>query len=248
MIEIHETTGDAAILRSMQRFAEITGRSYFEEIQTTARSLCVALARGTLPVGLGKDVQEKQKKRIAGDISRKLLGDSQIYQEIDANDSALAGQFWRAVKINDRTVSLEIMRRAGINHPHTAQPQKNAHWKNQKTYVSDSKALAAYTKSVQARAGKAKAGWAKAADEAAGHHRGIPLWASGRRHPGAAGSALVSRDPLRPQVIIINNVSYIEDAMRGTSVFRTVQIAYEKLFKRIRIITAKNAANLKKAA
>jgi hypothetical protein len=248
MFEVHETRGDHHVMRSLQRFADITGRSMFEELQTTARSLCVALARGTLPVGLGKDVHEKQKKRISQDISKTLLGDSRIYQEIDLRDSLLAGQFWRAVKIKDESKALELMRAAGVNYPHTSQPAKNAHWSKQKTYVTDSRAQAAYVKKIQAQAGKAKAGWAKAADEAAGHHRGIPLWASGRKHPDAQGGATLRNDPVRPEIIIMNNVSYIEEAMRATSVFRTVQIAYEKLHKRIRIITAKNVSKLRSAA
>jgi hypothetical protein len=248
MIEVHETKGDHAVMRSMQRFAEITGRSVFQEIQTTARSLCVALARGTLPVGLGKDVHEKQKKRIAKDISKTLLSDSAIYQEIDVRQSALAGEFWRAVKIKDEPKALEIMRRAGVNYPHAAQPAPHTHWGRQKIYITDSKSKDAYIRGVQKQAGKAKAGWAMAADEAAGHHRGIPLWASARKHPDADGGAIVRNNPRNPEITIMNHVSYIEDAMRGTSVWRTVQIAYEKLHKRIRIITEKTAANFKSAA
>lgn len=248
MLEVHETKGDHAVMRSLQRFAEITGRSLFQEIQTTARSLCVALARGTLPVGLGKDVHRKQVARIGADISKTLLGDSQVYQEIDQREPLLASEFWRAVKVNDESKTLEIMRAAGLNYPHVSRPAKHSHWSKQKTYVTDSKARTEYILGVQAQAGKAKAGWAMAADQAAGHHRGIPLWASGRKHPDAKGGAIVRNDPRNPEITIMNHVSYIEEAMRATSVWRTVQIAYEKLYKRIRIITSKNAANLKSAA
>lgn len=248
MIEVHETRGDHHVMRSLERFAAITGRSMFEELQTTARSLCVALARGTLPVGLGKDVHTKQQKRISNDIRRTLLNSSAIFREIEDRNPDAAGEFWRAVKQKDEATSLDVMRRVGIHHPHTTAPSKYQHWSRQKTYVTNDQALAKYVAQAQKQAGKAKAGWAKAADEAAGHHRGIPAWASGRKHPDARGGAVLQNDPLKPEILIYNEVSYIEDAMRGTSVWRTVQIAYEKLYKRIRIITSKNVSKLRSAA
>lgn len=248
MFEVHETRGSHLVMRNLKHFTKLTGRSMFEELQTTARSLCVALARGTLPVGLGSNVHYMQRIRIMFDIGDKLLSSSSVFKEIEARDPDAASEFWRAVKQNDEPASLEIMRRAGIHYPHTSNPTKHQHWCNQKTYVTNDQALSRHISRTMKQAGKAKAGWAKAADEAAGHHRGIPAWASGRKHPDAAGGAILRNDPVSPEIIIMNNVSYIEEAMVATSVWRTVQIAYDKLYKRIRIITAKRLAAYNKAA
>jgi len=57
--------------------------------------------------------------------------------------------------------------------------------------------------------------------------------------------ATVHRDPLRPQVILRNNVSYISQVLPDSEVQAAVSIAYEKLMKRILIVlkkTSKTAA------
>jgi len=247
MNPIFEIEGEEEIMRQMKSFAAITGRSMLQEIKTTALTLCVALAKGTLPIGLSKAVHEKQKTRISFGVMDSVILPGDIYEELKNTNEALAGPFWNAVKSNNDPEAVRLMRTAGINHPYTTQPEHGMHWKSDKKWV-EAKALAAYTAKIQKQAGRAKAGWAMAADAATGGHRGIPLWASGRKHPDAAGGASIIDDPVRPQITIYNNVSYIEDAMRATSVHRTLKIAYEKLWKRINIIYKKHAASTFKPA
>jgi hypothetical protein len=106
--------------------------------------------------------------------------------------------------------------------------------------VTQADQLRRYIAQRQKRVGFAKAGWAKAADECGGH-RGIPAWASSR-HGTAPGGAVITRDPLRPRVVLYNNVSYVSRILPPAYQEQAITIAYERAMKRYATAIRKQAA------
>jgi hypothetical protein len=87
--------------------------------------------------------------------------------------------------------------------------------------------------------GKAKAGWGLAA-AACGNTRGLPVWATGAKHPEAAGGAQLSNSGTKPRVVIYTRVSYAQAALPGGTAEPT-RIAHENLVKRMKIIARAEA-------
>lgn len=230
-------TGQDSVNGMLLDFVQDTGKILFDEVRITARVLAVSLAKGTLPRGTSKVAKEGGERSAAKSINRVLLGPGQVFDLLDTIDSLHANNFWRAYKSNDQNAMQTAMMAGGQSMPIISTPAKHSHWTRQRVFVPSDKEKQRYIKRVQAQVGKAKAGWALAADECGGH-RGIPLWASGRKHADAKGGAIITRGQ-NPVITIYNRVSYIEEAMIGTSIWETVRIAHERLIKRIKIITSK---------
>lgn len=232
---------------ALRDFAARTGRSLLDELKLTGRNMAVALSKGTMTVGNGKDSQMRGQRAVKRDINRVLLDPGNVFQQLeDKRGREVAAAFWTAYKKRDDQEMFKVLAGAGMPMPVMATAPKDFHWKRKQIAVTTPEEKRRYIEQIQKQVGKAKAGWAMAADDCGGH-RGIPLWASGRKHPDATGGAIITPGA-NPSVTIYNRVSYIEQAMVTTSVFETVRIAQEKLLKRVRIILQKEAAATRMAA
>jgi len=240
-------TGTDAVARVIQDFAAGTGRSLTEEIIATARLLSVSLATSTQPYGKTKASKTAGEGAVRKDIAKLFRTPGSVYQEIKEDDEFAAKQFWSAFKRTDTDAMRSLMTAASIDLEIVSRPSKEVHDAARnargrvrgraRQLVTAPGAIDAYTALRQKKVGFAKAGWAAAAD-ACGGHRGIPAWASGR-HPTAPGGASIIRDPARPQVTIFNHVSYIDQILPSPQIEAAVSIAYDKLLKRLDIITRK---------
>ena len=242
-------TGADSVATLIRDFAQIAGRSMQDEIIATARLLAVSLATSTQPYGKTTAAREVGEARVSKDISKVFRTPSSIFAEIKEDDQASASKFWTAYKRNDVAVMRSTMTAASIDLEISATPRPELHdaARNRlgrvnslaKQLVTQPGALEAYIKLRQKKVGWAKAGWAAAADDCGGH-RGIPAWASGR-HPSAQGMAIITRDANHPKVIIVNNVSYIDQVLPAPQIQAAISIAYEKLLKRLDIVTRRAA-------
>jgi hypothetical protein len=260
MISVNEVSGTASVMASIHRFADITGASLSEEIIRTARLVAVSVAHSTQPFGKDKATKETAERRVARDIRRVFATPFSVYAQLDRKaDSLAAGQFWSAWKSRDEARMKEIMDRESLGLTIVRTPQKSIHQQRRNNrgqvssgvplhMITDTRALDRYIAERQRKVGFAKSGWAAAADECGGH-RGIPQWASSRHKGRAPGGAIITRDAVRPEVIIYNNVSYIDQVSNFSMIAQAVDIAYEKLQKRIQILIKKGyaAARLKSA-
>lgn len=246
MLKIDRITGEEAVNGALRSFVELTGRSLLDELKITGRNLAVAMARGTLAVGLTKTQKLGGEKAVARDINRVFLGAGQVYETLEKEDASSAAEFWRAHKLRDESAMERILQASGVGIAVIREPAPHSHWSRKRAFIPNDAVKQRYIQKVQKQVGKAKAGWALAAD-ACGGHRGIPAWASGSRHPDATGGAII-QPGIHPSVTIYNRVSYIEDAMVATSIWETTKIAYEKLLKRVQIITRKHMRETKLAA
>jgi hypothetical protein len=246
------------VARAVASFAEATGRSMVEQIIATARLVCVSLATSTQPYGLGKDVHTGMQAKISRQIGLVFRTPPSVFAELKRRAPAAAPTFWKAYQDHDISFMSEIMSANGINLTIAASPSPELHAKARtkkgnvhKNYqarqlVTEQAPFEWYILKKQSMAGFAKAGWAKAAD-ACGGHRGIPAWASSE-HGSAPGGARISRDPVRPSVVIENNVRYISDVITEAEIENAIRIAYERTLKQIAAITAANARKAKLAS
>jgi hypothetical protein len=251
-----DVQNEQIVSRAVASFAEATGRSMVEQIIATARIVAVSLATSTQPYGLGKDVHTGMQAKISRQINLVFRTPPSVFAELESKDPAAASRFWKAHKADDISFMSEIMSANGITLTIASSPSPELHSKARtkkgnvhKKYrarqlVTQESTLEWYILKKQGMAGFAKAGWAKAAD-ACGGHRGIPAWASSE-HGSAPGGARISRDPVRPSVIIENHVNYITDVLPSAEIEKALTIAYGRMLKQFDRITAANArkANL----
>lgn len=247
---------EETISRALSSFAAATGRSMVDQIIAAARLVSVSLATSTQPYGLGKNVHTGMQDKIAVQINRVFRTPPSVFSELERKDEWSANLFWKAYKYNDESLMQDVMNANGINLSVAASPSPELHAKARtkkgnvhKNYrarqlVTQEFALDWYILRKKSMAGFAKAAWAKAAD-ACGGHRGIPAWASSE-HPSAPGGARITRDPVRPSVIIENHVDYISDIITEAEIEKAITIAYERMLKQFGRIIAANArkANL----
>lgn len=242
-----KVTGTGDVARIIADYCAATGKTMEQEIIATARLVAVSLATSTQPYGSGASARADGEARVSKDISKVFRTPSSIFAEIKEDDPASASKFWSAFKRADVGDMRSIMTAASIDLEISATPRKELHEGARNTrgrvtgrakqLVTQPGALAAYIKQRQKKVGFAKAGWAAAADDCGGH-RGIPAWASGR-HRTAPGMAVITRDAVHPRVVIKNNVDYIDQVLPPREIEGAVSIAYQKLIKRIKIITSK---------
>lgn len=239
------------VIDRLRRFAEITGLDMLEEIRVTARVLSVSLARSTQPYGKDKAAQGRGKARVEKDIRKVFVTPSGLYGSLEKEDPATAASFWRAWKQRDIAAMEDVLRRtrAGSGLEVLMAPRKSYHeerrnskgrvvgGKRPSALVVSSPALDKYIRERQARVGLTKAGWAKAA-AATGGMRGIPAWA-GSRQPAASGGADIGSDPLKPQIVIRNDTPWVDQALPESELIKAIDIAEEKLLKRMQIIVRK---------
>jgi hypothetical protein len=258
MITANKINGTENVIASIRRFSGITGASLAEEIIRTARLVAVSVAHSTQPYGKDKATKDTAERRVSRDIRRVFATPSTVFGMLEKKaDPFAARQFWAAWKSRDEARMKEVMDRESLGLSIIRAPQKSIHQarRNNRGQVSsgvplhlvtDPRALEKYIKERQRMVGFAKSGWAAAAD-ACGGHRGIPQWASSRHKGRSPGGAIISRDAAKPKVMLFNNVSYIRQVCPPEQIATAVQLAYEKLQKRIQILIRKGyaAARLK---
>ena len=243
MIYIERLTGQNAVYGALMDFTETTGRRMLDELRLTGRNIAVALARGTLAIGL--DFRAKAIGEAA--VARGLMGNSmnspgEIFENLQhSGGDGAAKKFWHAYNAQDESRMGDIMAYYGMPMEIYRVAPKGIHWKKKPVLIYGDGELNRYISSVQKQVGKAKAGWSLAADGCGGH-RGIPAWASGSKHPDATGGAFVIPGR-KPSVTIFNRVSYIEEAMVATKIYRTVHIAEKKLYRRLETILEYETGN-----
>lgn len=251
MITANEAEGWKDVTAAINRFAEITGKDISEEIIRTGRLVAVSVATSTQPFGKTPDVKEQAEERVEKDIRKVFITPSGVFAMIEnKSGSGSAGSFWIAYQEGDHATMKAIMDRESLGLGILKKPVKAIHqsrrnktsgrvWvKNPTHMVTDTQALDLYIAQRQRKVGFAKSGWSAAAD-ACGGHRGIPQWASSRHKGRAPGGAIIKRDTVRPEVILYNNVTYIDEVCDPKMIRQAVDIAYEKLFKRIQILIKK---------
>lgn len=246
MLRAH-VTGTSEVIRTVERFAELTGRSLADEIIATARLVAVSLATSTQPYGKTQSARTAGESRVQSDIYRVFATPASIFSRLEETDEQAAREFWAAYKAEDLGAMRSILLDNALDMPISQAPDYATHQAarnsrgrvkgKQRMLVLRPPALKKYIATAQKRVGFAKAGWAKAAD-ACGGHRGIPAWASGR-HPSAPGGAAIRRDLIRPMVILENRVRYIQDVLPEPQAQAAVAMAYERLQKRLRIVLNK---------
>lgn len=243
--------GEGDVLRSIQSFAEVTGRSLADEIIAMGRLVAVDLARQTQPYGVGKSAQEAGENRVAGDISRVFVTPQTVFSQLEDKRPGDANLFWKAHKDNDSSFMQEIMSRNSIDLSISNKPDpaihsaaRNRRGQVAKNYrarqlVRHEQTLKSYIAKKKRTVGLAKSGWAQAADMLGGH-RGVPHWASGR-HRGNHGGAVISRDLIRPTVTLLNHVRYAADAIENHAIDKAIEDVYTRSLKRINLMIAANA-------
>jgi hypothetical protein len=255
MISANEVEGTEDVLASIRRFADLTGASLSEEIIRTARLVAVSVAHSTQPFGKDTATRDSAERRVAKEIGYVFTTPASVFSMIENKSGrGAAGTFWVAHKAGDLAAMKDVMDREGLGLGILKKPEKALHQtrrdktsgrvinKNATHLVTDTLARERYIKQRQRKVGFAKSGWAAAAD-ACGGHRGIPQWASSRHKGRAPGGAIISRDAVHPKVEIFNNVDYIDRVCDPTMISQAVEIAYEKLFKRIQILIRKGYAD-----
>jgi hypothetical protein len=255
MITANEVEGTDAVLASIRRFADITGASLSEEIIRTARLVAVSVAHSTQPYGKDAATKETGERRVKNDIARVFTTPSAVFGVIEKKSGeGAAKRFWSAHKAGDNAAMKQIMDRESLGLAIIPKPEKSIHQarrskssgrvtsKHPSHMVTDTRARDRYIAERQKKVGFAKSGWATAAD-ACGGHRGIPQWASSRHKGRAPGGAIIERDSVHPRVVLFNNVSYIDQVSDFSQINAAVDIAYEKLFKRIQILISKGYAD-----
>jgi hypothetical protein len=249
---------EAEVARAVAGFARATGRDIGDQIVAMARLVAVSLAASTQPYGTGKASQELGKKRVSADIHRVFGTPSSIYETLMETDAGQAVEFWKAHKANDDSFMQEILHANGVdvsiaNDPSpmihaAARTKRGGVHKNyrMRQLVLKEASLKRYIIKRQKMVGFAKAGWAKAAD-ACGGHRGIPAWASSK-HPTAPGGARITRDAIRPLVVLENRVNYVTDILPPREIEGAIDIAFQRAFKQMKAIIAANARKARLAS
>lgn len=245
-----KVTGTDQVLSRVSDFARIAGRSLEEEIIGIARLVAVSLATSTQPYGKTKAAKEAGERRVEIDIRKVFRTPSNIFEQIREEDPDQAKRWWRAFSAKDTTLMESILWEENIDIPINPSPLPSYHKEARghngrvkgraRLLVTDSQALRRYVEARKKKVGFAKAGFAKAADECGGH-RGIPAWASSR-HGTAPGGAVITRDPLRPRVVLYNNVSYVSRILPPAYQEQAITIAYERAMKRYTTAIRKQAA------
>lgn len=242
-------TGTGGVERMMRDFARIVGRTMQEEMVATARLVAVSLAASTQPYGKTNAARAAGEGAVARDVRKVFSSPSTVYEEIKGDDEDSARRFWRAFTRRDHSGMRDEMTAASIDLEIVAAPDRSMHEAARgrrgrvkgrpRQMVTQGGAIQKYIKERQKMVGFAKAGWAAAADDCGGH-RGIPAWASGR-HPSAPGAAQVIQSEIHPSVILKNDVSYVNEILPSGEIEAAVGIAYERLLKRLDIVTRKLA-------
>lgn len=245
MLAVDRITGENALNGELADLARAAGRSLFDELKITGRNVAVALARGTLTVGLDQTAKQRGEAKVMADLWQNVLQPGNIFAQIEAQSKRQAAEFWVHYKSRDRFGMQRVMSAAGIDMELVDTPYKGMHW-NKRVVVMDPEVAHDYRQKIVKQVGRAKASWAMAADDCGGH-RGIPAWASGTKHPDANGGAIITPGN-NPSVTLYSRLGYIEDAMVATSIFETVRMAENRLIKRLDIIVRKEIAARKLAA
>jgi hypothetical protein len=206
--------------RSMGRLAKATGQTVREIIPAQARLLAVDLNYYTIPIG--RNNPAKQRANIDRFVKAVYPSKSTIFRElhVTTGDINIANAFWEAInnrriakaqKIIDAHIpNLRIgMFDGGALHE-VMRTQKKL---TKRILVTAYSKVQAYSKRKQRTVGRAKSGWAAAANGLGGT-RGIPAWARRRMDEGS-GTVSGSDDNLT--VVIQNNVPYIDEIIDITS-------------------------------
>jgi len=242
--------GSEEVMGSVLRFSQIAGRGLEQEIIGIGRLVAVSLATSTQPYGKGKDARDQGLKRVESDIRKVFRTPSNIYQQLLEEDETEARKFWRATTagntewmraiLRDNHIDLE-MGTAPIPSYHDAARGRNGRVKGRaRMLVTKPQELRRYIAKRQKMVGFAKSGWALAADDCGGH-RGIPAWASSK-HPGSHGGAIIRRDSVRPHVLLMNHVRYVDQILPERQINTAIEIAYSRAIKRYTIAMKKQAA------
>lgn len=242
--------GAREVMASVERFSQIAGRGLQEEIIAIGRLVAVSLATSTQPYGKGQDAREKGRARVEMDIRKVFRTPSNIYSQLLEDDATEARRFWKAFTtgnqswvegiLRDNAIDLEVGP-SPIPYYHDAARGANGRVKGRaRMLVTRSQELKRYIVKRQKMVGFAKSGWAKAADDCGGH-RGIPAWASSK-HPGIHGHAIIRRDAVRPSVLLVNSVRYVDQILPEREINTAIGIAYERAIKRYTIALKKQAA------
>lgn len=242
---------EESVSRAVMSFAQATGRDLTTEIIAMSRLVAVSLATSTQPYGSGKDAQKKGSDRVSADINRVFHTPSSIFSALEEKEDGQASLFWAAYQKRDDSLMQRIMHSNGFDLTIAQEPSPMVHaaarTKNggvHKNYrarqlVLKQAELKRYIARRQRMVGFAKAGWAKAAD-ACGGHRGIMAWASSK-HPTAPGGARITRDAMRPLVVLENRVNYVSDILPEREITGAIDIAFQRAFKQMQAIIAANA-------
>lgn len=245
-----ELQGAEDVMRSVERFSQIAGRSLEEEIIAIGRLVAVSLAVSTQPYGKGKDARDRGQQRVETDIRKVFRTPSNVYQSLLEDDPSEARKFWRAITegkiswiekiLRDNAIDLEVGP-SPVPSYHDSARGRNGRVKGRaRMMVTRQQELNRYIKKRQKMVGFAKSGWALAADDCGGH-RGIPAWASSR-HPGSHGHAIIRRDVIRPSILLVNSVRYVDEILPQREINTAIGIAYERAIKRYTIAMKKQAA------
>lgn len=242
-----EAVDTSSLSGALRSFTESTGRAIFEEIVITARVIARSLATSTQPYGLGRGALMAGRARVSADISKVFTTPSRFYGALEDEDPAAAARFWQAWKARDLSAvrdiasktragsGLEItMRPDAATHQQRRGSRGRVHGKRVSALVLDPDALAAYRQKIQRRVGLTKDGWAGAA-AAAGAGGGFPAWAS-TSHSPMRGSATKREDPTRPEIVLHNDVEWARESLPSSEEQAAVDIAEERLKRRIQII------------
>lgn len=242
--------GAQEVMASVERFSQIAGRGLQEEIIAIGRLVAVSLATSTQPYGKGQDSRERGRQRVEMDIRKVFRTPSNIYQALLEDDPSEARKFWKAVTAGDQSWINSILRENSINLEvgptpipsyHDAARGRNGRVKGRaRMLVTRAQELKRYIAKRQKMVGFAKSGWAKAADDCGGH-RGIPAWASSK-HPGSHGHSIIRRDTVRPSVLLVNSVRYVDQILPEREINSAIDIAYQRAIKRYTIALKKQAA------
>jgi hypothetical protein len=230
-------------------YGEETGRTYLELMRTAAKGIAVQLAYHTKPIGLAKTSRDHTVASIDKNLNRLFASPGSIHQALIKTDAPAAAEFWHAHKNNKKSLQEKIIRRTGLPIRFDEPTGTSAHQREvpQKHFVRTAAAKNRYRKAIVARVGRAKAGWAHAAQVATGGHRGIPAWAGANKHPDASGTAVVREDPIRPLIILRNTTPHIRQILSQSQISTILQVAGDRFLKHLKAaITGQSRATRRK--
>ena len=255
------TTGDVYLgdlNRELDRFVTRTGADFFREAEIVGRNLAVSLAHGTQPYGRDRGDAAQGLWAVNRDVRRVFGSPADVHEKLPTDRQ---GPFWQAVESKDwaRAERLtEGTAYAGIPFAETVDPalhqarrtgrRKEVRGKIPSAIIRDPRRINTYVRKVQKRVGLAKSAWAHAAVEAGGHARGVPAWAGVRRHKRKLGGADKQRRGLRPGVTMEAFARHTRETLAFAEENKAVQIAAQRLVKRLQIALRKSTRRYNRAA
>jgi len=216
-------------------------------MRQAGRLCCVSLAFQAQPFGDSEQSEALGKVATNRDIYRVYATLGKAYEDIQ-NRGAQAG-FWKAVKASAWDRAGKILQREGNALRSTMidnfdggaahrqlrnkqgripQSQKPA------MIVKNPSALKTYVASETDKVGQGKGGWATCA-RILGGARGIPRWIS--KH-GSPGQVLENYGAGRTTITIINEIPYASEIITPSQKSQAIGIAFDRLFRSIRIAQA----------